>query len=337
VPCDTHWVRAAVHARYGKPEVVSVGDVATPSVGSDEILVEVHASTVTRTDCHYRAASPFPMRFFTGLMRPKPRIWGCEFAGRVVSVGDAVENFEVNDRVFGYVEGRFGAHAEYLVIRADRLVAMMPDGCSYEDAAPMTEATHYAKTLVDLARVTKGSDVLVYGASGGTGAAVVQLARLAGARVTAVCATDGVEMVTSLRPDKVVDYTKIDVTAGEERYDVIVDAWGMLSFRQCKPIMKRRCLFTSTGPGPHLQNILMLVATRFSRRRVVFRPPKFDRSMLEEFARMLASGELRAPIDRTYPLEDIVDAYRFVESGRKLGNVVIAVVPEVEESAPLRE
>lgn len=328
LPCDTRFVRAAVHDRYGSPEVVSIGDVPVPAIGPDELLVEVHATTVNQTDAHYRAASPFPVRVLTGLVRPKPRIWGCEFAGRVAAVGDAVSGFAVDDRVFGYLEGRFGAHAEFLAVKADRLVTHIPEGCSYVDAAPMTEASHYAKSHLDHANVTRGSHVLVYGASGGIGTAAVQLAKSAGAIVTAVCATDGVAMVTSLRPDRVVDYTVSDFTADDERYDVIVDAWGMLSFRRCARIMKPRCLFTSTGPGPHLQNLFLPVATRFSRRRVVFRPPRFDRATLDRFAAMMASGELRAPIDRTYPLEQIVDAYRYVESHRKLGNVVIEVVVE---------
>jgi NADPH:quinone reductase-like Zn-dependent oxidoreductase len=268
------------------------------------------------------------MRFLTGLVRPKPRIWGCEFAGRVAAVGDAVSSFKVDDRVFGYVEGRFGAHAEFLAIKADRLVTTIPDGCSYVDAAPMTEAMHYATSLLNIANVTSGTDVLVYGASGGIGTAAVQLARLAGANVTAVCATDGVKLVASLRPNRVIDYTVIDFTAGAERFDVIVDAWGMLSFRHCARIMKPRSVFTSSGPGPHLQNLVLLITTRFSQRRVVFSPPKFERATLDRFAELLASGELRAPIDRKYSLEQIVDAYRFVESGRKLGNVVIEVVSE---------
>ena len=323
-------MRAAVHDRYGPADVVAIRDVAVPVTRSEELLVEVHASTVNRTDCHYRAASPFPMRFLSGLVRPKPKIWGCEFAGRVAAVGDQVSNFMVDDRVFGYVEGRFGAHAKFLAVRADRLVTTMPDGCSYTEAAPMTEATHYAKSALDLTNVTSGTDVLVYGASGGIGTAAVQLARLAGANVTAVCATDGVELVSSLEPDRVIDYTVSDFTAGAERYDVIFDAWGMLSFRRCKRIMKPQCIFTSTGPGPHLQNAVLPFSTRFSRRRVVFRPPKFERATLDRFAELLASGELRAPVDRTYSLEHIVDAYRYVESGCKLGNVVIEVVPERE-------
>lgn len=325
-------MRAAVHDRYGPPDVVSVRDVPVPSIGSDELLVEVHATTVNRTDCHYRSASPPPMRLFTGLVRPKPKIWGCEFAGKVTAVGDAVADFAVGDRVFGYVEGRFGAHAEYLAIGADRLVTRIPEGHSYRDAAPMTEATHYALSHLELGNVTSGTDLLVYGASGGIGTAAVQLAKTLGAKVTAVCATDGVDLVKSLGADRVVDYTSVDFTLDDDRYDVIFDAWGMLSFRHCKRLMKRRCTFMSTGPGPHLQNLFLPITTMLASRRVLFRPPRFERATLDRFAAMLASGELRAPIDRGYELGQIVDAYRFVETGRKLGNVVVDVVVEDAQS-----
>jgi NADPH:quinone reductase-like Zn-dependent oxidoreductase len=326
-------VRAAVHDRYGPPEVVSIREVPVPSIGADELLVEVHATTVNQTDAHYRSATPFPMRVLTGVVRPRPKIWGCEFAGRVAAVGDSVSGFALDDRVFGYLEGRFGAHAEFLAVKADRLVTHIPEGGSYVDAAPMTESSHYAKSHLDHANVTAGSHVLVYGASGGIGTAAVQLAKSVGAVVTAVCGTDGVALVTSLGPDRVIDYTVSDFTDGDERYDVIVDAWGMLSFRRCARIMKPRGVFTSTGPGPHLQNLFLPVVTRFSRKRVVFRPPRFDRATLDRFAEMMASGELRAPIDRTYPLERIVEAYRYVESHRKLGNVVIEVVTDAGPSS----
>jgi NADPH:quinone reductase-like Zn-dependent oxidoreductase len=319
-------VRAAVHDRYGPPEVVSIRDVPVPSAMLDELVVEVHATTVNRTDCHYRAGSPLPMHLLTGLVHPKPKIWGCEFSGRVASVGNAVSEFSVGDRVFGYVEGRFGAHAEYLAIKADRLVTRIPEHCSYVEAAPMTEATHYALSHLEHAGVTTDTELLVYGASGGIGSAAVQLAKSAGARVTAVCATDGLEMVTSLGADRVIDYTATDFTDGDTRYDVVLDAWGMLSFRRCARIMKPRSTFMSTGPGPHLQNLFLPFTRRFASKRVLFRPPRFDRATLDRFAAMLGSGQLRAPIDRSYPLDQIVDAYRFVESGRKLGNVVIEVV-----------
>lgn len=326
-------MRAAVHDRYGPPEVVSVRELPDPKAGPNELLVAVRATTVNRTDCHYRAGSPPPMRLLSGLTRPKWSVWGCEFAGRVERTGDEVADFAVGDRVFGYLEGRFGAHAELLVVGADGLVAKVPDHVAYADAAPMTEGTHYAQSLLDLTTVMSGTDVLVYGASGAIGTAAVQLAKAAGATVTAVCGTDGVELVRSLGADRVLDYQTGDFTDDDHRHDVVLDAWGMLSFRRATRTMKARCDYLSTGPGPHLQNVVLPALTRFSSRRVRFRPPRFDRDTLGRFATMLGAGQLRAPIDRHFHLEEIVEAYRFVETGQKLGNVVIDVTTDATDTA----
>jgi NADPH:quinone reductase-like Zn-dependent oxidoreductase len=319
-------MRAAVHTRYGAPEVVGVRDVPRPEVGDADLLVRVHATTVNRTDCHYRAASPLPMRFLTGLLRPRATILGTEFAGEVAAVGQAVTTYEVGDRVFGYVEGRFGAHAEYLAIPEGGLLARIPEHLGFEDAAPGTEASHYALSSLRRDGVADGTSVLVYGASGGIGSAAVQLAKVLGAKVTAVCATDGLEMVGTLGTDRVVDYTAEDFTADEQRYDLVFDAWGMLSYRACTRLMKPRSIYMSTGPGPHLQNLFLLfLGPLLHGRRVVFAPPKFDPETVQYFAELMATGRLTPWIDRRYPLEQIVEAYRFVETGQKLGNVVIVV------------
>ena len=176
-------MRAAVHTVYGPPEVVTVRDVPCPEIGHTDLLVKVHATTVNRTDCHYRSATPFPMRFMSGLRRPRATVLGNEFAGEVAAVGAGVTTYEVGDRVFGYVEGRFGAHAEYLAIPSDRLLARIPEHLGFIDAAPSTEASHYALSHLRRAGVTAGHEVLVYGASGGIGTAAVQLAKALGATV----------------------------------------------------------------------------------------------------------------------------------------------------------
>jgi len=322
-------MRAAVHTRYGGPEVVQVCDVPRPEVRDGDLLVRVHATTVNRTDCHYRAGSPIPMRFLSGLLRPRATILGTEFAGQVAAVGAAVGSFKVGDRVFGYVEGRFGAHAEYLAIPEVGLLAVIPEHLGYADASPSTEASHYALSFLNKAGVTSGQDVLVYGASGGTGSAAVQLAKAMGAAVTAVCATNGLQMVAMLGPDRVVDYMAQDFTRDEHRYDLVFDAWGMLSYRACTGLMKPSGIFMSTGPGPHLQNLVLALLGLLRRgKRVVFAPPEFDPKTVRHLAELLATGQLTPVIDRRYPLEQIVEAYRFVETGQKLGNVVIDVAED---------
>ena len=203
------------------------------------MLVKVHATTVNRTDCHYRSGTPWMMRpLLSGLTRPKVGVLGNEFAGQVVSAGRGVTSFRVGDRVFGYTEGPFGAHAEYLVTGEDGLVAVMPAGLGYEQAAPGTEGAHYAWSHIRRAEIRSGQDVLVYGATGAIGSAAVQLLRNLGARVTAVCATPHLELATKLGAGRVIDYTAGDFTRAGQDYDVVFDAAGQSSFGRCKRLPK---------------------------------------------------------------------------------------------------
>jgi NADPH:quinone reductase-like Zn-dependent oxidoreductase len=201
-------VKAAVRARYGPPEVVQISQVGKPAPGSHELLVKVHATTVNRTDCHYRSGRPWIMRpLVSGLARPRAAVLGNEFAGQVVAAGNGVTSFRIRDRVFGYTEGPFRAHAEYLVIAEDGRVAVMPPNLGYEQAAAGTEGAHYALSHIRRAQVGSGHNVLVYGATGAIGSAAVQLLKTVGATVTAVCATPHLELVRKLGADQVIDYT----------------------------------------------------------------------------------------------------------------------------------
>ena len=319
-------MKAAVAARYGPPEVVRVVDVPRPNPGPDQLLVRVHATTVNRTDCGFRAAHPWFIRAFTGLRRPKLTTLGNEFAGVVEAVGSDVDAFRVGDRVFGYDDTRFGAHAEYLVIDQRAAVATMPQGCGFDVMAPATEGSHYALANIRAARVDAGSAVLVYGATGAIGSAAVQLLASVGARVTAVCDGDHLELVRGLGAERVIDRTTTDFTTDTERYDVVFDAVGKCSFRQCRPLLRPRGIWTSTDLGPLSQNPLLVVLTRFSKgRRVLFPLPAIDQEMVEYLGGLVESGEFTPVVDRTYPLEEIVEAYRYVETQRKIGNVVISV------------
>ncbi len=200
-------VRAAVTTSYGPPGVVRVCDVDVPSVTDDGLLVRVRATTVNRTDCGYRAARPFFIRLFSGLIRPRAAVLGTEFAGVVEDLGPRVTSFAVGDRVFGYVEGSFGVHAQYASVPASGLVATIPEGLTFEQAAASTEGAHYALSAFRRAKVRRGHDVLVNGATGAIGSAAVQLLRNIGANVTAVCAAEHVELVRALGADRVIDYT----------------------------------------------------------------------------------------------------------------------------------
>ena len=222
-------MKAAVQTRYGPPEVVLISEVEKPTPRDNEVLVKVHATTVNRTDCACRAARPFFMRFFTGLISPRAPVLGNEFAGMVEAVGSGVTSFEVGDKVFGYNEGRFGAHAEYMSIPEDGSLATMPANVTYQEAAPSTEGSHYALAHIRAAKIHSGQDVLVYGATGAIGSAAVQLLKSLGASVTAVCDTVHMELVRGLGADRVIDYTAGDFTKDEQKYDVVLDWVSVLS------------------------------------------------------------------------------------------------------------
>ena len=322
-------MKAAVHTRYGPPDVVRISEVGTPAPRDGELLVKVHATTVNRTDCHYRSGRPWIMRpLVSGLTGPKTSILGNEFAGQVVGAGPGVTSFRVGDRVFGYTEGPFGAHAEYLVIAGDGRVAAMPANLGYEQAAPATEGAHYALSHIRRAKIGSGHNVLVYGATGAIGSAAVQLLKTRGAQVTAVCATPHLELARKLGADRVIDCTAGDFTRDGPHYDVVFDAAGKSSFGRCKRALKPGGIYMSTGPGPWYQNLILPLTTALLRgKKVIFAYPRLDQATVRHFGQLMASGQFTPVIDRHYRLDQIVDAYRYVETGQKIGNVVIMVDP----------
>jgi NADPH:quinone reductase-like Zn-dependent oxidoreductase len=308
--------------------VVRIAEAEKPAAKDNEVLVRVHATTVNRTDCGLRAAKPFIVRFFTGLIRPRVTVLGNEFAGEIESVGRGVTSFEVGDRVFGYNGSSFGAHAEYMVMPEDGLLATMPASLTYEEAAPSTEGSHYALSLIRAAKLQRGQDVLVYGATGAIGSAAIQLLKHLSATVTAVCDGEHLQLVKSLGADRVIDYTAEDFTRDTQRYDVVLDAVGKSSFGQCRRLLKPRGIYLSTDLGPLSQNpILALITPLFGGKKVMFPLPKDEPEMVRYFKELIESGKFRALIDRRYRLDQIVEAYRYVEAGQKIGNVVISVEP----------
>ena len=266
------------------------------------------------------------MRFFTGLIRPRAAVLGNEFAGVVEAVGSGVTSFKVGDKVFGYNEGPFGAHAEYLSIPEDGSLTTMPANVTYQQAAPSTEGSHYALSHIRAAKIRSGQDVLVYGATGAIGSAAVQLLKSLGANVTAVCDTDHVELVRGLGAGRVIDYTAGDFTKDEQKYDVVLDSVGKSSFSQCKRLLKPDGIYISSELGPLAQNpFLALIAPLHGGKKVMFPIPKHDQLMVRYVKELIESGQFKPVIDRTYPLDQIVEAYRYVETGQKTGNVVISL------------
>ena len=317
-------MKAVVYDRYGPPDVLRLEEVERPVPDDDQLLVRVHASTVTRSDCGFRSAEIFISRFFTGLLRPKQRIPGMEFAGVVEAVGSSVAEFEVGDRVFG-VTGA-GAHAQFTCIRESSPVARIPTGMSFEDAAAVCDGASLALACLRRAEPLQGRNVLVYGASGAVGTAGVQLAKHFGAEVTAVCNTATVELARSLGADEVIDYTRDDFTKNGKSYDVVFDAVGKHSFRRSRHSLKPGGTFVETDLGFMWHApLLALLTRRIGSKRVTIGITHYAKEDVALLKELVEAGEFRPVVSRTYPLEDVVEAHRYVETGQKTGNVVLTV------------
>lgn len=319
-------MKAVVQDRYGPPDVLRLEDVERPVPKDDEVLIRIRATTVTRTDAHARAANPFFWRFFAGLRRPKWRTLGVELAGEVEAAGAHVTQFAVGDHVFGSPPG-FGAHAEFICLRENAPLAHKPAGMSFEEAAAVCDGGIQALAALRIADVREGQRVVIYGASGSLGTAAVQLAKHFRAHVTAVCNTRNVEIVRSLGADEVVDYLEEDFTRNGRTYDAIIDAVGKYSFVRGRRALKRGGVYVATDLGPFLlETIAMLLATRWVGTKRVKMPmarrTKEDVLVLKE---LIEAGEFRAVIDRRYPMEQVVEAHRYVETLQKTGNVVLTV------------
>jgi NADPH:quinone reductase-like Zn-dependent oxidoreductase len=317
-------MRAVVHDRYGPPEVLRLEEVERPVPKDDEVLVKIHATTVNRSDCGWRSAKPFITRYFTGLRRPKRRILGSELAGEVEAVGKAVTEFEVGDRVFGV--NYFGAHAEFVCMPEDRPLAQMPSGMSFEEAATVCDGAILALTCLSKADLREGRSILIYGASGSIGTAAVQLAKYFEADVTAVCNTKNLELVRSLGADRVIDYTQEDFTENGTTYDVVFDAVGKHSFRRCRRSVKPGGIYIETDLGFlwHVP-ILAFATRRIGDKRVTLPTPNYTKKDVLLLRELIEAGRYRAVVDRSYPLEQVVEASRYVETGQKTGNVVLTV------------
>ena len=319
-------MKAIVHTKYGPPEVAQLMEVDKPKPGDKEVLVKVVASTVNRTDSGFRSAEYFISRFWTGLLRPKYTILGCEFAGIIEETGKSVSTFKIGDKVFGFNDKTFGGHGEYLTIAEADAITTLPGNVNFEEAAAMTEGAHYALCDIRAAKVTSGQNVLVYGATGAIGSAAVQLLKYLGTNVTAVCNTKKVELVKSLGADTVIDYQKEDYTKTMKRFDFIFDAVGKCSFSKCKPLLKKKGIYISTDLGKNAENVFFALTTPIlGGRKVLFPIPSISKQDVIYLKDLVEKGVYMPVIDRFYNLDQIIEAYQYVESGQKTGNVILKI------------
>ncbi len=320
-------MKAAVHYQYGPPEVIRLEEIPKPEPAPDEVLIRVHATTVNRTDCGFRSAEYIISRFFSGLLRPKNPVLGNEFAGIVESVGAAVTKFKAGDGVFGYNDITFGAHAEYMIMKENGAMALLPSGYAFTEAAPLLEGSHYALVDIRAANVQAGQPVLVNGATGAIGSAAVQLLRHFGTEVTAVCATSHLALVKSMGAHEVIDYTQEDFTQRNKKYDFVFDAVGKRTFGQCKRILKNKGIYISTELGPGGQNpLLALITPLFGGKKLLFPIPSITAEDVYFIRDLAEQGTFKPVIDRIYTLDQMVEAHRYVETRQKIGNLVITVV-----------
>lgn len=320
-------MKAIVYAKYGSPDVLQLQEVAKPTPKDNEILIKIHATTVTSGDWRVRSLNMprgfgLIARLVFGVSKPRQPILGSELAGEVESVGKDVTKFKVGDQVFAFCGASMGCHAEYKCMPEDGAVALKPANLTYDEAAAISFGGTTALDFFRRAKLQKGEKVLVNGASGGVGTAALQLAKHFGADVTGVCSTANVELVKSLGADRVIDYTKEDFTKNGETYDIIVDTVGTAPFSRSKGSLKERGrLLMVLGGLPDILGMLWVSMT--SSKKVIAGPAAELAEDLRFLAQLAVAGEFKPVIDRRYPFEQIADAHRYVDTGRKKGNVAI--------------
>jgi NADPH:quinone reductase-like Zn-dependent oxidoreductase len=324
-------MKAIFHTKYGPPDELQLRETEKPVPKDSEVLIKIHAATVTTSDCNIRNFTFVPKLFLLparmnfGFKQPKINILGVDLAGEIEAVGKDVRRFKTGDQVFGTPDSALGAHAEYTCMPENGVLTTKPAGTTWEEAASIPLAANTALYFVrDLGSIQAGQKVLINGASGGIGTFAVQLAKYYGAEVTGVCSTTNIEMVRSLGVDKVIDYTKEDFGASGERYDVVFDAVGKISFSRCKNSLSNKGIYLATLPT--LSIILRAVWTSImGSRKVKFGDalPKVENLVF--LKELVEAKKIKPVIDRSYPLEQTAEAFRYVEKGHKKGNVVITV------------
>lgn len=321
-------MKAITRTAYGPPEVLELKEIAKPIPKDHELLIRVYATTVNRTDCGILTGKPYLIRAFVGLTKPRHLVPGTDFAGQVVAIGKKVNSFQIGDRVWGLHDEGLSSQAEYMTIRENKAVVRMPENFSYQEVVACAEGAHYANNFINKVKVDTSTKVLVNGATGAIGSAAVQLLKYYGATVTAVGNTKNMELLKSLGADQTIDYQKEDFTKGDGKYHFIFDAVGKSSFPQCKHLLLPKGVYISSELGPGAQNLYLPLTTKIKGgKRVIFPLPLNCKKSIVFLSKLLTEGKFKPVIDKVYQPEQIVEAYKYVASGQKTGNVIINFSP----------
>lgn len=315
-------MKASVRRNYCLPSQIGIEQIEKPVPKVDEVLIRVHASTVNRTDCANLTAKPFIMRFILGLFKPRKIILGTDFAGEIISIGKNVKSFNIGDRVFGFNDLGAESQAEYLTSGVKNIFSI-PENINYKQAAASLEGAHYAYSFIHKVKIKSGQSILINGATGGIGSALLQFIREYNVKISTTCNTKNIDLIQSLGADKIFDYTKEDFTASTDKYDFVFDTVGKSSFGKCKSILKEHGVYISSELGPYSQNLFYPLLTLMSRKKVIFPIPFGTHKTIPYISNHLENGTFKPVIDREYLLEDISKAYEYVSSGEKTGNVLI--------------
>jgi len=322
-------MKAIVYTKYGPPDVLQLKEVEKPTPKNNEVLIKVHATTVTATDCTFRKGEPFFSRLYTGLTKPKNQILGSELAGEIEDVGKDVKLFKESNQVFCTTPG-YGAYVEYICLPEEgATLAIKPSNTTFAEVAACDGFLTALPFLRDKGKIDAGQKVLINGASGSVGSAAVQIANYFGAEVTGVCGSTNLELVKSLGAHKVIDYTKEDFTKKNETYDIIFDTVAKLSFSECKLSLKQNGIFLEAGITMAVFPKVIWTSMIGSKKAMIMatglRPPRERTKDLIFLGELIESGKFKPVIDRSYPIEQIVEAHRYVDTGHKKGNVIITV------------
>jgi len=317
-------MKAVVYTEYGRPEVLQLKEIEEPTPKDDEVLVKIHAASIQQTDINFRTGTPLLARVLAGLLKPRNQILGCDYSGTVEATGMNVEEYSIGDEVYGQLNKRTGTHAEYISVSM-REVSPKPKNLTFVEAATVgVSGTIALQCLRDHGEIQRKDKVLVNGASGGIGTFAVQIAKSYDTEVIGVCSTANLELVKSIGADQVIDYTKEDFTERVDEYDIIFDAVRKNTFGNCKNALTSKGIYVTTefGPGIMLQ---MRMNSSLDGKRMVGMLMNVDQADLVILTGLIEAGKIRPVIDRTYPLEEIADAHRYVEKGHAKGKVIMTI------------